>query len=56
MMSRATSLCQIALFVVVSTCAARAQSQPTSTLQGQNKRSIYLLKRSKSPNRSRSHP
>src|SRR6266542_4367661 len=33
MMSRAISLCQIAFLVVVSTCAARAQSQQTSTLQ-----------------------
>ncbi len=33
MMSRAISLCQIAFLVMVSTCAARAQSQKTSTLQ-----------------------
>ena len=34
MMSRAISLCQIAFLVVVSTCAAKVQSQQTSTLQG----------------------
>src|SRR5258705_11608835 len=33
-MSRAISLCQIAVLVVVLTCAAKAQSQQTSTQQG----------------------